>query len=154
RFKFTGREYDAETALYYYRARYYDAAIVRFLSEDPIGLQAGDANLYRYVGNTPTSSTDPHGLRRAVTDDERRLESLVADDPELLAAVRELFDVLDSTWVFPLWPNRCHAWSDEFMSRFYVRMPYQHQLSLRIHYVTPAYTGLLAGVERPWRDNN
>ncbi|HID76205.1 MAG TPA: hypothetical protein EYP56_09445, partial [Planctomycetaceae bacterium] len=58
---FTGREYDAETALYYYRARYYNAAIVRFLSEDPIGFGAGDPNLYRYVANSPTTFTDPSG---------------------------------------------------------------------------------------------
>jgi RHS repeat-associated protein len=62
RFKFTGREFDAETGLYYYRARYYDAAIGRFLSEDPLGFDAGDANLYRYVGNAPTIGTDPFGL--------------------------------------------------------------------------------------------
>jgi RHS repeat-associated protein len=34
-FAFTGREYDVETGLYYYRARYYDPHTGRFLSEDP-----------------------------------------------------------------------------------------------------------------------
>jgi len=62
RYRFTGREFDAETELYYYRARYYDAALARFLSEDPIGFAAGDPNLYRYVGNTPTGHRDPWGL--------------------------------------------------------------------------------------------
>jgi hypothetical protein len=47
--------------LYYYRARYYDATIGRFTSEDPLGLSAGDANLYRYVGNSPLNFTDPTG---------------------------------------------------------------------------------------------
>jgi RHS repeat-associated protein len=61
RYLFTGRELDAETGLYYYRARYYDAALGRFLSEDPFGFAAGDANLFRYVRNSPLNSTDPFG---------------------------------------------------------------------------------------------
>jgi RHS repeat-associated protein len=62
RFKFTGRELDAVTGLQSNRARYYDAAIGRWTQEDPIGFAAGDANLYRYVGNGPTNFTDPSGL--------------------------------------------------------------------------------------------
>jgi RHS repeat-associated protein len=61
RFGYTGRELDAETGLYYYRARYYDPAVGRFISEDPIGFSAGDTNLYRYVGNNATNYTDPSG---------------------------------------------------------------------------------------------
>ncbi len=62
RFKFTGREYDEATGQYYYRARYYDPATGRFTGEDPLRFQAGDANLYRYVGNGVTSAIDPSGL--------------------------------------------------------------------------------------------
>ncbi len=65
RFVYTGRELDAETGLYQYRARYYDAAAGRFLSEDPSGFGGGDPNLYRYVGNSVTNLTDPSGLRPA-----------------------------------------------------------------------------------------
>jgi RHS repeat-associated protein len=61
RFGYTGREFDEETGLYYYRARYYDASIGRFISEDPMGFGAGDSNLYRYVGNSATNYTDPTG---------------------------------------------------------------------------------------------
>ncbi len=61
RFGYTGRELDQETGQYYYRARYYDAGVGRFISEDPIGFTAGDANLYRYVGNSPLNATDPSG---------------------------------------------------------------------------------------------
>lgn len=43
-------------------ARYYDAALGQFLSEDPIGFEAGDSNLRRYVGNGPTGARDPSGL--------------------------------------------------------------------------------------------
>ena len=52
RFMFTGREYDKETGLYYYRARYYNPQIGRFLQTDPVGYGAG-MNLYRYCDNNP-----------------------------------------------------------------------------------------------------
>ncbi len=61
RFKFTGHEWDSEIGLYYYRARYYDPATGRFLTEDPMGFAAGDTNLFRYVFNGPTNFTDPNG---------------------------------------------------------------------------------------------
>jgi RHS repeat-associated protein len=58
-FAFTGREWEPDTGLYYYRARYYDAISGRFLSEDP----ARDGpNPYVYVGNSPATYTDPYGL--------------------------------------------------------------------------------------------
>jgi RHS repeat-associated protein len=58
--RYTGREDDA-TALYYYRARYYDPALQRFISEDPLQFAGGDVNLYGYVGNSPTNLIDPTG---------------------------------------------------------------------------------------------
>jgi RHS repeat-associated protein len=61
RYGYTGREQDGETGLDYYRARYYDASNGRFISEDPLGFGAGDTNIYRYVGNSPTNFTDPSG---------------------------------------------------------------------------------------------
>lgn len=60
-FTYTGREYDSDSGLYYYRARYYDAEIGRFLSRDQIGL-AGGINLYVYAGNNPIVLLDPNGL--------------------------------------------------------------------------------------------
>ena len=60
-YTYTGREFDAESGLYYYRARYYDATTGRFLQKDPLGLDAG-INLYAYVDNNPVNLIDPHGL--------------------------------------------------------------------------------------------
>ncbi len=60
-FRFTGRV-PVVANLYYYRARLYDSHLGRFISEDPIGFDAGDVNLYRYVGNNPIRFTDPSGL--------------------------------------------------------------------------------------------
>lgn len=62
RYAWTGREIDTETGLRYNRARYYDPTIGRWLSQDPIGFNAGDSNLYRYINNAPTMGTDPSGL--------------------------------------------------------------------------------------------
>jgi RHS repeat-associated protein len=62
RFKFAGMEYDSVTGLYYDHARYYDAAIGRFVGQDPDGFTAGDTNLFRYASNQPTIRADPSGL--------------------------------------------------------------------------------------------
>ena len=59
---FTGRYFDVESGLYYYRARYYDPATGRFLSEDPLNFGGADTNFYRYVRNNPTNLKDPLGL--------------------------------------------------------------------------------------------
>lgn len=59
--RYTGREQDEDTGLYYYRARYYDPEVGRFLTEDPLGFDAGDVNFYAYVGNNPINYNDPSG---------------------------------------------------------------------------------------------
>ncbi len=63
---YTGREYDIETGLYYYRARSYDPAVGMFLQTDPIGFAGGDLNIYAYVGNDPFNWSDPSGLNADV----------------------------------------------------------------------------------------
>jgi RHS repeat-associated protein len=77
-FTFTGREWDKEAGLYYYRARYYDTIAGRFISKDPIGFRGGinlyayvdsvgepsvDTNLYAYTGNNPVNLVDELGLQ-------------------------------------------------------------------------------------------
>ena len=61
RYHFAGREYDSESGLYYMRARYYEPALGRWISEDPIGI-AGGLNVYAYAGNDPVNGRDPSGL--------------------------------------------------------------------------------------------
>jgi len=63
---FTGREPD-ETGLVYYRARYYEPTLGRFVSMDPAGMPDG-VNRYAYVGNDPVGMVDPSGMVALVQD--------------------------------------------------------------------------------------
>jgi RHS repeat-associated protein len=58
--RYTGRYLDAESGLYYYRARYYSPALGRFLQTDPVGIK-DDLNMYAYVRSDPVNNTDPTG---------------------------------------------------------------------------------------------
>ena len=61
-FQYTARESDPETGLYYYRARYYDPGVGRFINEDPIGFNSGSTDAFTYVQNEAASLDDPLGL--------------------------------------------------------------------------------------------
>jgi len=79
-YKYTGKELDSSTNLYYYEARYYDPTLGRFLSADtivPNPRDPQDLNRYTYAGNNPFRYTDPTGhfkikfnkfLKRALGD--------------------------------------------------------------------------------------
>ncbi len=58
---FTGKEYDPDTGLHYYNARWYDSDLGRFISEDPVA-DPNNPNLYSYGANNPLRFTDPTGL--------------------------------------------------------------------------------------------
>ncbi|OGR36898.1 MAG: hypothetical protein A2091_11395 [Desulfuromonadales bacterium GWD2_61_12] len=60
-YTYTGREWDKELGLLFYRSRYLDPMEGRFTSKDKIGFNGGDVNLYRYVRNQPTDWVDPSG---------------------------------------------------------------------------------------------
>jgi RHS repeat-associated protein len=68
RFLFTGREWIREIGIYDYRNRIYSPELGRFLQTDPIRFEAGDVNLYRYVGNRASISSDPLGLEEKCCD--------------------------------------------------------------------------------------
>ncbi len=71
RYKFTAKEYDEETGLYYYGARYYDAKLSRWCSADDRfdGLYSSQGqDVFAYVHGRPVMYTDPsgHGWRGAI----------------------------------------------------------------------------------------
>jgi RHS repeat-associated protein len=63
-FQYTGRDYDPETGLHYYRARYYDSNVGRFISEDSARVEV-DLSWYEYAGNNPTNYVDGSGFRKS-----------------------------------------------------------------------------------------
>jgi RHS repeat-associated protein len=65
RYGYTQRERDSLTGLIYYRARWYDPQLGRFISEDPIEFEGG-SNWYAYVDNNPLRYIDPLGLDKYV----------------------------------------------------------------------------------------
>lgn len=60
-YRYTGRQWDKESGLWYYRNRMYSPTLGRFLQRDPAGYVDG-ANLYAYVKNNPQVYLDPEGL--------------------------------------------------------------------------------------------
>lgn len=88
-FGYTARE-TAESDLLFYRARFYDASVGRFLSEDPVGSNVGQSR-YAYVGNAPMTWKDPLGRMR-------RKDKCKATCPDLLQAIEELAEELAERW--------------------------------------------------------
>ena len=70
--------YKSSTSLYYYRARYYDPSVGRFLSEDPIGFFGGGVDFYSYVGNSAVDLVDPMG-DHALLNPKSRCAKVFAD---------------------------------------------------------------------------
>lgn|GEM_PF-1978110 len=60
-YTFTGRRYDEESGLYYFRNRYYSPTLGRFISRDPLGYSEG-LNLFEYASSNPVTRIDPLGL--------------------------------------------------------------------------------------------
>jgi len=127
-YMFTGRRFDIETGLYYYRARYYNPYIGRFLQTDPVGYGAG-INWYAYCGNNPLNWVDPSGLvsvafydpdygrlphqndwfKEYADDFEHHYEMHSADD--VLDKIEELLDEgIDVTEVYFF--DHCANWED------------------------------------------
>jgi len=68
RYRYSGKERDDETGLYYYGARYYAPWLGRWISPDPAGKVDG-INLYTYVRNNPINMFDKQGLQSEETND-------------------------------------------------------------------------------------
>lgn len=76
-FRFASREFDSEATLYFMRARYFDPATGRFLSEDPLEFDGGETDFYAYVGNDPLFYIDPFGLRPLTACEKLKLKKYI-----------------------------------------------------------------------------
>jgi RHS repeat-associated protein len=85
RYRWTGREYDAETGFYYFRARYFEPVARRFVSEDPIGYP-GSSNLYAYVSGAVLEARDPSGLLGVWADNYRGFRTFCTASGSCLGA--------------------------------------------------------------------
>ncbi len=68
RYRFTGKERDEESGLYYHGARYYAPWLARWASADSLGLWGG-INPFSYVSNSPVNKIDPTGQKDQPTSD-------------------------------------------------------------------------------------
>lgn len=73
----------------------YSPRLGRFTQPDPLGFKAGDTNFYAFVGDNPTSWTDPTGLEKGVGGNVEAIKKAIgaglATDPVSLRRVT-------STW--------------------------------------------------------
>jgi len=103
RYRYTGRERDEETGLYYNTLRYYAPWLARWTSPDPAGSKDGD-NLYRYTRDNPIRFFDPTGTQSR-TDDQPWPTYHVEPQPPI-----ERIHTPDFRWVLdpppiPRWVN-------------------------------------------------
>ncbi|MBL8812159.1 MAG: RHS repeat-associated core domain-containing protein, partial [Planctomycetaceae bacterium] len=88
---FTGQLNDPDAGLIYYRARWYDPQLGKFISDDPMGFDAGDTNVSRYVGNHSADHFDPTG------QDELRYGNVVfVGSTGSLAIIEDLWEQLEA----------------------------------------------------------
>lgn len=77
----------------------YDPVLGTFISEDPLTFDAGDPNLRRYVGDSPTNATDPSGLERKLTmaDLDDMLQG-IAESQEAKDEAAKMAAAIGNTW--------------------------------------------------------
>ena len=114
---FDGYRYDQATQFYDDRARIYDPVTQRWITQDPLGFDAGDSNLYRYVNNSPMDNVDPSGYDRQPNSESKSEESggtrhlaKYAKPPKVDKSRRDTVDALyPSRFLYPS-GSKVYSW--------------------------------------------
>jgi len=115
-FRYTGKLTDDTTDLQWNINRWYDASVGRWMSEDPMGFDAGDVNLYRYVGNNTTSCIDIFGMWKYSPGDGKYI--FVSDkEGDTLQSLAEYIRASEGDWVC-LWPIADPCWEKSYPNAF------------------------------------
>jgi RHS repeat-associated protein len=77
RYRYTGKEKDEESGLYYYGARYYNSMIGIFISVDPEFEKYPEVSPYTYCLNNPMKFIDPDGKKVQIIFEENGQEQTV-----------------------------------------------------------------------------
>ena len=153
-FGFTSQWLDEATGLAHHLNRWFDTGLGKWLSDDPMGFAAGDANVQRYVGNRPLTYVDPTGLFQEPTQQQE--SGLETDSNQGGTSGQGGINPLD-----PVWNRvgvncaRCHLptdWAHGILSQRNFEPPTTRELSpsgIRNRYLTP---GFLQGTDLPYND--
>nr|NIT60732.1 hypothetical protein [Fodinibius sp.]NIV15460.1 hypothetical protein [Fodinibius sp.]NIY29314.1 hypothetical protein [Fodinibius sp.] len=130
-YMFTGRRFDTETRLYYYRARYYSTEIGRFLQVDAVGYE-DSMNLYIYVGNNPINLIDPYGLcqekPKDLTEDEfQKVMDKMRIELETVPPSWEILSISETIELYGAWDSDYYG--DNTTYYFRGRVATGHQLN-------------------------
>jgi len=120
-FYFTARPLEKETNLQNNLNRWYEAPTGKWLSEDPIGFDAGDGNLYRYVDNRPAIAPDPIGLQGGqvigLDGDPNMGGSTPLDLEPIREDIGEVWRVLHRSTSADAWRARQQNWESSLSKR-------------------------------------
>ena len=112
RYRFTGKERDEESGLYYHGARYYAPWLSRWTAADPAGMVDGP-NLYAYVRGNPVRLVDPDGMESIGSNWVGQASNAIKESAEATSQITDATETGDSS---NFWSRTGETdWHDEFL---------------------------------------